>query len=479
MRINPVLHIISILLIFLGAALILPLIFSVYYNDGSSVSLLLSILISVLSGLVLFKFTSAEGELKVKEGFGIVTFGWLFLVLYGTLPYILSGSITNFTDAFFESMSGITTTGATILTDIESVPKGILMWRCLSQWMGGMGIIVFSLAILPILGIGGMSLFKAEVPGPTPDRLKPRIQETAKVLWGVYLIFSGSEVILLMAGGMSLYDALCHTFATLATGGFSPKNASIAYYNSTYIDIVITFFMFCAGVNFSLHYQGMKGNVKAYFRNKEFRFYVGLIIICLIIITADIMSRYEGLGTSLRYSVFQVISIHTTTGFGTADYELWHPLSQFVLFVLMFVGGCAGSTGGGAKVIRFMVVIKQMIVELKKTLHPLGVIHTEIDKKEIPSGIVANVLTFLLIFIGSFVIASGVMMFLGLDMVSAMGAVIASIGNIGPGLGLVGPTDNYAFIHPAGKWLLSFCMLLGRLEFFTVLVVFYKDFWKK
>ena len=479
MRISPVLHIIGLILLFLSIMMFLPLAFSLYYKDSSTVSILISQGITCLGGFLIFKFTTTEGELRIREGFGIVTFGWLFVVLFGSLPFMISGSITNITDAFFESMSGFTTTGATILTDIEIVPQGILLWRSMTQWLGGMGIIVFSLAILPFLGIGGMQLFKAEVPGPVPDKLKPRIKETAKILWGVYLIFTAAEILFLMIGGMSLFDAVNHTFTTLATGGFSTKNASVGHYNSLYIDIVIIFFMFCAGTNFSLHFYGLRGNLKEYWKNKEFKFYAGIVIVAVIIVTIDIFSRYQNVGKALRYSVFQVVSIGTTTGYGTADYELWSPLSQFILFVLMFIGGSAGSTGGGAKVIRFMILFKQGLVELKKSLHPMGIIPTRIDKKTIPIETVTNVLAFLLIFIGSFVIASAIMMLLGLDMISAFGSVAASLGNIGPGLGIVGPTDNYAAIPIIGKWVLSFCMLLGRLELYTVLVVLYRDFWKK
>jgi len=478
MRISPVLHIIGLILLYIGGAMFLPLGFSVYYKDGASLSILLSLVVTVFFGLIFFKFTSAKGILRTKEGFGIVTFGWIFIVLFGMLPFLFSGSITSFTDAFFESMSGFTTTGATILTDIESVPEGILLWRAMTQWIGGMGIIVFSLAILPYLGVGGMQLFKAEVPGPTPDRLKPRIKETAKTLWMVYLILSISETVLLMVGGATLFDAICHTFTTLATGGFSTHTESIGYFNSIYIDMVIIFFMFCAGTNFSLHYHGLRGNIKEYFKNKEFKIYVLITFTAVLIIAIDIYSHYGSIGETLRFSSFQAVSIGTTTGYGTADYEQWSHLSQFVLFMLMFIGGCAGSTGGGAKVIRFMILIKQSIVEMKKIIHPMAIFSTRLDKKSISTDIITNVLVFLLIFVGSFVIASIIMMALGLDMISAFGSVAASLGNIGPGLGMVGPSDNYASIPVVGKWVLSFCMLLGRLEFYTVLVVLQKDFWK-
>jgi trk system potassium uptake protein TrkH len=369
-------------------------------------------------------------------------------------------------------MSGFTTTGSTILTDIESLPRSILFWRSLTHWIGGMGIIVLSLAILPMLGVGGMQLFQAEVPGPTADRLKPRIQDTAKLLWGVYVIFTALETLLLMAGNMSFYDAICHSFAT--------RNASIAAYNSAYIDWVITLFMFLAGVNFSLHYYALKGRIGEYFRNEEFRFY--LLISCGAVAILMWMNQgtvYDSVIDNLRYSAFQTASILTTTGFATADFELWPVVTQYILLFLMFIGGCAGSTGGGMKVARILLLFKHGTVQLYHLIHPRAVRLVKLGNNPVDQEVMQSILGFFALFMAVFVSASFLMAASGMDLVSGAAAVIATLGNIGPGLGSVGPVDNFAHISAFGKSVLIFCMLLGRLELFTVLVLFLPSFWRK
>ena len=324
-----------------------------------------------------------------------------------------------------------------------------------------------------------MQLFKAEVPGPVHDKLTPRMVETARILWGVYAIISLVETGLLMLGGMSLFEALCHTFGTMATGGFSTKNASIGHYNSLYIELVIITFMFIAGTSFSLHYQAFTGRIRAYWRDREFLFYLQIIITMIIIVSASLVitGRYP-LGKALRYGVFQVVSITTTTGYGTADFELWSKSCQLILLLLMFVGGCAGSTGGSVKILRIMLIIKHANTEMKKLVHPSAVIPVRIGGKPVAPEVVTNILAFFLLYIFIFAIGSVIMTAMGLDLVSAIASVAATIGNIGPGLGTVGPTDNYAHIPIAGKLLLSFFMLLGRLELYTVLVLFTKSFWR-
>ncbi|OQY18114.1 MAG: potassium transporter [Desulfobacteraceae bacterium 4572_35.1] len=379
-----------------------------------------------------------------------------------------------------ETMSGFTTTGSTILTEIESLPHSILFWRSLTHWLGGMGIIVLSLAILPMLGVGGMQLFQAEVPGPTADRLKPRIQDTAKLLWGVYVILTAIETILLMAGDMSFYDAICHSFATLATGGFSTRNASVAAYDSAYIDWVITVFMFLAGVNFSLHYYALKGRIGEYFRNEEFRFY--LYITCAAIAVLMFMNQgtvYDSIIDNLRYSAFQTTAILTTTGFATADFELWPVLTQYLLVFLMFIGGCAGSTGGGMKVARIMLLLKHGTVQLYHLIHPRAVRLVKLGGTPVPAEVMQSILGFFALFMGIFIAASFLMAASGMDLVSGAAAVIATLSNIGPGLGSVGPVDNFAHVPAFGKGVLIICMLLGRLELFTVLVLFLPSFWRK
>lgn len=480
MHIKLVINILGFLLLFLAGTMLLPIPFSIYYGDGDFLPFIISAAITFLVGFLAFKLTRRTRDVRAREGFAIVTLGWTFFSLFGCLPFLISGEISSLTDAFFETMSGFTTTGATILNDIENLPHGLLFWRSLTHWLGGMGIIVLSLAILPFLGVGGMQLFKAEVPGPVPDKLTPRVTETAKILWGVYVLISGLETILLMFGGMSLFDALCHTFGTMATGGFSTKNASIGYYDNAYIQYVIIFFMLAAGTNFSLHFRFFRRDVNAYHRNKEFRFYIGLVIGAILFIGFDTFTNhYPDFEVAFRNTLFQVVSILTTTGYGTADYEQWSFSSQFILFLYMFIGGCAGSTGGGMKVIRLYILIQFVRMEVKRLLHPSAVIPLRVGDHVVPREIVTHVIGFLGLMAGLFCIGVLLMTLFGLDLVSALGAIAATLGNIGPGLGSVGPTDNYAHIPVIGKWILTFFMLAGRLEIYTVLILFAPSFWRK
>jgi len=460
--------------------MLLPTVIALYYGEGDAAALFISSVISILAGFIAYRLTRISGDITPKEGFAVVTFGWIIVALFGSLPFYLSGAISSYVDCFFETMSGFTTTGASILTNIEGLPKGILFWRSLTHWLGGMGIILLSIAILPILGIGGMQLFKAEVPGPTSDKLSPRVKETARILWYVYAIFTVIEIMLLKIGGMTLYDAACHTFGTMATGGFSTKNASIGHYDSAYFDYVIIFFMFVAGTNFSLHYKALKGDVKAYWRDQEFKFYLRMNVVLIVIVLIDVMLTTKNPALlSLRHAVFQVISIGTTTGYGTADYEQWSAVSQFILFILMFIGGCAGSTGGGMKIMRILLLLKYAVAELKKAFHPDAILPVKFNNNIVSLDVITKILGFFLLFVLLFVVSTLVMAMMGLDFMTAIGAVAASIGNIGPGLGGVGPTDNYAAIPVAGKLLLTVLMLVGRLEVFTVVVLFHPAFWKK
>jgi len=479
-NIRLTLRILGALLLFLSAALLLPIPFSLYYNDGALPALLLASGVTLAVGLALFYFCRSQRELSLRDGFAIVTFGWVIYSLFGALPFIFSGAIPSSLDACFETMSGFTTTGATILVQVESLPKSLLLWRALTHWLGGMGIIVMSLAILPMLGVGGMQLFRAEVPGPTADRLKPRIQDTAKLLWGVYVLLTSAEVVLLMFGGMSFFDALCHAFATLATGGFSTRNASVGAYNSAYIDGVITLFMFLAGVNFSLHYQALRGRLGEFWRNEEFRVYLGVTLFAtLAVMWFNHGTVYSSLFDNLRYSSFQVSSILTTTGFGTADYELWPVASQYLLVFLMFIGGCAGSTGGGIKVARMLLLFKHAHVQLFRLIHPRAVRLVKLGTMPVNHDVMQSILGFFALYMGIFVFASFLMAASGQDLVTAGTSVIATLGNIGPGLGMVGPTDHYGHVAPFGKGVLIVCMLLGRLELFTVLVLIFPTFWRK
>ncbi len=479
MRFASVIHILGFLLMFLAVAMLLPIGFSLYYGDSDYVALLISAGITLTAGIVAFTTTRMSDDLRTKEGFAVVTFSWIFLSIFGSLPFLFSGTIPSITNAFFETMSGFTTTGATVINNIEEVSHGILFWRSLTHWIGGMGIIVLSLAILPFLGVGGMQLFKAEVPGPVADKLTPRIAETAKILWGVYVLLSAAETVLLLFGGMNLFDALCHTFGTMATGGYSTRNASIGAYGSAYINYVIIFFMILAGTNFSLHYRFLRRDFRAYVNSQEFLFYLSVIGVATLIVGAGVFGHYDSVWRTLQHSLFQVTSIVTTTGFGTADYEQWGFSSQFTLYMLMFFGGCAGSTGGGIKMARIYLLVRFVFSEITRLIHPHAVVPVRIGNNVVPRDVMTNILGFFVLFMLVFVAGVLVMAVIGLDMPTAFGAVAATLANIGPGLGDVGPTDNYTQIPVAGKWVLSLLMLMGRLELFTVIILLSPFYWQK
>lgn len=480
MDIKAVLHALGALLISIGASLVFPMAFSLYYRDGDLSAFVSSIAVMVIFGFLLWKLTPGDREVRIRDGFAIVTFGWTLLATFGSLPFVFSGADITFTDAFFETMSGFTTTGATILDNVEALPHGLLFWRSFTHWLGGMGIILLSLAILPFLGVGGMQLFKAEVPGPSVDKLRPRVQDTAKILWGVYVLLSAIEATLLKLGGMSVFDSLCHTFGTMATGGFSTKNVGIGYFESTYIEYVITVFMIIAGTNFALHYQALRGKLDVYHNNAEFRFYIGIIVGATIFLLFGLCFHNDNsYSQAFQKGIFQVASLLTTTGFHSADYEMWPIPVQTILVMLMFIGGCAGSTGGAIKVVRVFLSFKYIFAQFKKLLHPHAVIPIRFNNISITREAITDILGFLLIYFFIFVVASFCMTLLGLDLITAFSTVISTLGNIGPGIGMIGPTENYAHIPTIGKWLLSFLMLIGRLEIFTVLVIFNRNFWIK
>ncbi len=469
--------------VFMAIALLLPVPFGLYYKDGGVQALFISSLINaVLGGAVLFFTRHPDRVLRAREGFFIVVAGWMIFSLFGSMPYTLSGAIPNWLNAYFETMSGFSTTGATILEEIESLPHAILFWRSLTHWIGGMGIILLSLAILPFIGVGGLQLFKAEVPGPITDKIQPRLADTAKVLWGIYVLLTVVEVVFLLFGGMNLFDALCHSFGTLATGGFSTKNASIAEFKSSYIDYVIIIFMLLAATNFSLHYQLLKGDGKAFYKNVELRVFLIVIAVATLIIGTDIfINNYDyNFADALRYSLFQVTSISTTTGFGTADYEQWSMMSQSILFTLMYVGGCIGSTSGGLKILRIYLLFRFSFGEIKKMIHPNAVISTRIGNTVVSEKTMSNIFVFFFLYIFISVVAAIIIMaFQGSTMSTAFGAVAATINGVGPGLNAVGPTDNFAFFHPVPKLVLTFLMILGRLDIFTIIILLTPSFWKK
>lgn len=479
MHTGGVLNLFGKLLILLSLFLLVPIPFSLYFADGMVGAFLLSSLIGAgIGGLLLLLFVP-ERDLGYRDGFAIVVLSWLGLALLGALPYNFSGQMGSFVDCFFESMSGFTTTGSTILDRVEVLPASALFWRALTHWLGGMGIIVLSLAILPLLGVGGMQLFQAEMPGPTKDRLAPRIQDTARILWAVYLLLTLIEIMLLMFGGVGFFDAICHAFATMATGGFSTHTASAGYFKSVYVETVIVIFMFLAGINFTLHHRFLTGKFRAYFKNEEFRLYLKITVFAiLIIVLANMHARiYDSLGENVRTAVFQVVSILTTTGFGTADFDLWPPVCKIMLVSLMLIGGCAGSTGGGIKVVRFLLFFKYARLQLRNLVHPRAVGAIKLGKLKVPQEVMVAILGFFALYIAFFMIATLAITAMGVDIVTGATAVIATLNNIGPGLNLVGPATNFGHLPAAAKLLLSFCMLAGRLELYTVAVLLTPDFW--
>ncbi|MEE4264411.1 MAG: TrkH family potassium uptake protein [Desulfobacteraceae bacterium] len=477
-----ILKIMGVLIFFFGLTMVFPMAVGLYFHEQSVTTLLESMGITVISGLLLYLvFRKDKAEvINQREGMAIVAVGWTTIGLFGALPFFLGDGYFTFTDAFFESVSGFTTTGASVLTNIEGLSKWLLFWRSFIQWLGGMGIIVLSVAILPFLGVGGMQLYKAEVPTPVPDKLKPRIRDTAMILWKVYALISLVQVILMLLGGMTFYDALCHTFTTMPTGGFSTRNASIAYFNSAYLDWVIILFMLLAGINFSLHYQTLRGKTLAFWQDSECRFFIGAVVLLTLAVSLNIFGTvYKTIGEAVRYGAFQVVSIVTTTGYATADYEKWPAMSQLILLLCMFLGASAGSTGGGMKCLRIMLCFKYCYRELFSLIHPHAVSHIKIGGKPVPDDVMRSVLGFLALYIGLFALNSVLLAGLGVDFTTAFTAVASAIGNVGPGFGMVGPVDNYAQIPILGKWLLIWCMLLGRLEIFTVIILVVPEFWRK
>ena len=514
-----IINLLGILLLLNSVFMLLCVPVSMYYGEGAFLGLLYSGLITLAAGISAYWFTrNANKNVGKREGYLIVGFGWISMTIFGTLPYLLSiphlpeaaqeANAIGITNAFFETMSGYTTTGATILTDIEIMPKGLLFWRSMTHWIGGMGIIVLTIAILPLLGIGGMQLFVAEAPGITADKLHPRITDTAKRLWIIYLVFTVLQTFLLRISGMDWFDSVNHAFSTLSSGGFSTKNASLAYWNDTpLIQYIVIIFMFLAGTNFVLNYYIFKRKFHKVFSNQEFRFYLGLIVIVTVICTfiihffadpsnttithpgvqvspAGIQSF--GFEESFRHALFSVISVVTTTGFISADYTQWTPFLTVIFFALLFTGGMAGSTSGGVKIVRHVVLIKNSYSEFKRLIHPNAIIPVRLNDKSIQPKIVFNVLAFFMIYMLIFIFGSVIMAFLDTphqpgdqEFISSLTATASALGNVGPALGKYDPVSNYAEMTSAAKWFSSFLMLLGRLELFTILILFTPAFWRK
>lgn len=483
----------GLLLLCNGGFMLLSALVSWLYDDGVTLELSFTgVLVLLIGVLMMFTTKSHQKEIKKRDGYIIVSLGWLFMTFSGMLPYLFTGAIPGVTNAFFETMSGYTTTGSSILKEVESLPKGILFWRSITNWIGGMGFIVLAVAILPLLGIGGMQLFAAEAPGPSADKLHPRITDTAKRLWYIYFGYSAACTLFLNLAGMSFFDAINHSMTAVSTGGFSTKNMSMAYWNdSPLIQYICILFMFLGGTNFVLSYYAFKGKLANVIKDHEFRFYfllictVSIIAGLIILFRADVpLSSYHPMvygetESAFRQALFQVVSVITTTGFVSADFSSWTPFLSIVFFGLMFVGGSAGSTSGGVKIVRHLLMIKNGVLEFKRALHPNAIIPVRYNGRIIQQPIIYNILGFFIIYMLMFIIGSLVLGMLGLDFESAVSGAATTLGNVGPGLGVLNPLASFDVLPELGKWWCSFLMLLGRLELFTVLILFTPYFWKR
>lgn len=474
-------NIIGILLLINGLLMLTAVPFGIYHGEGSWKGILVASLVNSVIGFILYYNTkdNENKELKRRDGYLIVILSWIAMSLFGMLPYIFTDQISNVPDAFFETVSGYTTTGASILNDIEILDHGILYWRSLTQWIGGMGIIVLAVAILPFLGIGGMQLFVAEAPGVSVDKLQPRIKETALRLWQIYISFTVVLFFILWAEGMNSFEAVNHAMTTFATGGFSTKNASIGYFESPLIQYTIILFMFISATNFTLTYFAIKLDFKKVFQNEEFRIYSSFIIFltAIVFITLYLIDSSYAEET-FRSALFSVVSIITTTGFTTVDFTGWTEFITILFFILMFFGASAGSTSGGIKIVRHVVLLKNSYIELKKQLHQQGVFILRFNNSKVPQSVVTNILAFMMLYVVIFSIGSVIMTLMGVDFITAIGSVAATLGNIGPGIGDVGPASNFSSIPDLGKYFLSLLMLIGRLELLTFLLILTPAFWK-
>ena len=464
-----------------AALMVLPLIISFIYESGDHTPFLWSVPILALIGTNLGAIKVYEKQFRTKDAFLAVAFSWLTMSLFGAVPFIVSGLFPGFIDCVFESISGFTTTGATVLTEIESLPKGILFWRSFSHWIGGMGVLVFIMAVMPSMNASSVNLLRGESTGPAPGKIVPKIRETARILYIIYFALTGLLIVLLYVSGLPIYDSIVNAFSTAGTGGFSVLNTGIAGYNNLAAEIIISLFMFLFGINFSLYFFLLGKNYIKFFIDGELKAYVCITFGAIVIITINLFSAgvYKNVSDSIRYSSFQVSSIISTTGFSTSDFNLWPTLSQTTLVLLMFIGSCGGSTGGGLKVIRTLLLFKAAKNEISKLFHPEGILPVSLNKKNINSDIVSKTAVYFFIYIAVLCASVMIISLEGKDIISTTTSVIASLGNIGPGLGIVGPAGNYSSLAPYSKIVLSFCMLAGRLELFPIFALFTSYAWKK
>lgn len=486
MRLKTIFSVVGLILCCMGLFVLLPVICALYYGEVGTVSRLLiamGIIVGVGIALRCAGLGAYNEDLSHREGLVVVGFGWMLGCVGGALPYLLTGVLHSLPDAIFESVSGLTTTGATVFADVEILPKSILLWRALTHWMGGMGIIVLFLAILPFLGVGGMQLYLSEVSGPLGDKLKPRIKDTAASLLRVYLLLTTVLFLLLLAGGMGFFDSVCHTFSTIASGGFSNWNSSVAHYSSPYIEWVLIIFMYLTGVNYALHYHlFIKGRLRHVLKDSELRLYTLTLLLAGLVIALYVHiynNAGGGVEESLRSAFFQVTSLASTTGFVSVDYSVWHGLPLLILVLLMFIGGCGGSTAGGFKYMRAVLLLKGAYQELFRIVHPRAVRRMKIGNTIVQQDVFLSVSRYLVIFLGLYVLFSLILAGMGLDLTTSLTSVIACLSCVGPGLGLVGPVNTYGGLPDAAKWVLSLAMLLGRLETYAILLLFLPEFWRK
>lgn len=481
MNYRNIIAIMGVLLIVVGVSMIFPALWSLYYGEGDWPAFLLSAGVTIISGLFAYRLTGLRGEVQHKEAIAVLSLSWIAASFYGALPYILTGTFNSFADALFETISGFTTTGASVIHNVEILSHGVLFWRSLTLWLGGMGIIVLFVAVLSSLGVNTLQMFRAETPGGGAEKVKPRAGTSARILWFTYLIMTAVETLVLWALGIPLFDALCQAFGVMGTGGFTTKNAGIAHYDSPLLHWVIALFMFLAGANFALYYQAFKGkDLRVFWKSSEFRLYAFIMLLFTAILTAALwLSSEYAFEPALRNAFFHVTALMSTTGYVISDYDMWPFFTKALLFVLLFIGSCSGSTGGSIKAGRILILLKQFRLELQRAIHPRAVLTARINGKPISPDVVINVQQFFFLYLAVTAISTVVMSACGLDLITSFTAAAAILSNAGTGLGAVGPSHDYDFIPTAGKYYLSFLMLLGRLELYAVFALFMPSFWRK